>query len=65
MLVCPECDNPIPIDMDEAEQGDKLQCDECGLHLEISSVDPLALEPLDDEAYDDESDSPVMDEDDE
>lgn len=64
-VVCPECDNPIVIDTDEVEEGETLQCDECGLDLEIVSVDPLELAPIDDSGYDDEDASPVGDEEDE
>jgi len=34
-VVCPECDNPIVVDVDEVEEGETVQCDECGLDLEI------------------------------
>jgi alpha-aminoadipate carrier protein LysW len=64
-VVCPECDNPIVIDTDEVEEGETLQCDECGLDLEIVSVDPLELAPIDDSGYDDEDASPVGNEEDE
>ena len=63
-VVCPECDNPIVIDTDEAEEGETLQCDECGLDLEIVSVDPLELAPVDVAGYDDEEATPVVDEED-
>jgi alpha-aminoadipate/glutamate carrier protein LysW len=64
-VVCPECDNPIVIDTDEVEEGETLQCDECGLDLEIVSVDPLELAPVDDSGYDDEDATPIVDEEDE
>ena len=34
-VVCPECDNPIVIDTDEVEEGETVQCDECGIDLEV------------------------------
>ena len=58
-VVCPECDNPITIDSDEVEEGETVQCEECGLDLEVVSVDPLELAPVDEEGYDDEDDSPA------
>jgi alpha-aminoadipate carrier protein LysW len=64
-VVCPECDNPIDIDVDEVEEGETLQCDECGLDLEVVSVDPLELAPVDAVGYDDEDATPMIDEDDE
>ena len=53
-VVCPECDNPIVVDVDEVEEGETVQCDECGLDLEIVSVDPLEVAAIDVAGYDDE-----------
>jgi alpha-aminoadipate carrier protein LysW len=53
-VVCPECDNPIIVDVDEVEEGETVQCDECGVDLEIVSVDPLELAAIDVAGYDDE-----------
>jgi len=53
-VVCPECDNPIVVDVDEVEEGETVQCDECGADLEVVSVDPLELAAIDDSGYDDE-----------
>ena len=53
-VVCPECDNPIIVDADEVEEGETVQCDECGMDLEIVSVDPLELAAVDVAGYDDE-----------
>ncbi len=61
--VCPECDNPLVIDEDEVEAGDTVTCDECGTELEVVTVDPLELSPLDAEGYDDEDLSRDGDED--
>ena len=55
-VVCPECDNPLIIDADEVEEGETVQCDECGIDLEVVSVDPLELAAVDDAGYDDEDD---------
>ena len=64
-VVCPECDNPITIDSDEVEEGETVECEECGLELEVVSVDPLELAPVDEDGYDDEDGSPVAEEEDE
>ena len=53
-VVCPECDNPLTIDTDEVEDGETVQCDECGADLEIVSVDPLEIAVVDQTGYDDE-----------
>lgn len=62
-VVCPECDNPLDIDVDDVEEGEVLTCDECGTDLEVVSSDPLELAPVDDEGYDDEEDDLLDDED--
>ena len=64
-VVCPECDNPINVDPDEVEEGETLQCDECGLELEVVSVDPLELAPVDDVGYEDDDEGPLESEEDE
>lgn len=56
-VVCPECDNPLTIDVDEVEEGDVIQCDECGTDLEIVSSDPLEIAPVENEGYDDEAEA--------
>ena len=64
-VVCPECDNPLIIDADEIEEGETVQCDECGIDLEVVSVDPLELVAIDDEGYDDEDDGHLGEDEDE
>ena len=64
-VVCPECDNPIVVDVDEVEEGESVTCDECGIDLEVVSLDPLELAPIDQTGYDDESDAPAADEEEE
>lgn len=53
-VVCPECDNPLVVDVDEVEEGETVQCDECGADLEIVSVDPLEVASIEEAGYDDE-----------
>ncbi len=64
-VVCPECDNPIVVDTDDVEEGETVQCDECGADLEIVSVDPLELVAVDDNGYDNEDHARLEDEDEE
>ena len=64
-VVCPECDNPLDIDVDDVEEGEIIQCDECGTDLEIVSSDPLELAAVDEEGYDDEEDAAVVEDDEE
>lgn len=53
-VVCPECDNPLDIDTEDVEEGEIIQCDECGTDLEVVSSDPLELAAVDEEGYDEE-----------
>ena len=65
-VVCPECDNPLDIDVDDVDEGEIISCDECGTELEVVSSDPLELAPVDEEGYDEEDDAlPADDEDEE
>jgi alpha-aminoadipate carrier protein LysW len=64
-VVCPECDNPIIVDADEVEEGETVQCDECGMDLEVVSVDPLELAAVDVAGYDDEDPMHTNDEEEE
>jgi alpha-aminoadipate carrier protein LysW len=52
-VVCPECDNPLDIE-DDIDQGETLQCEECGVELEVVSIDPIELAPIEEAGYDDE-----------
>jgi alpha-aminoadipate/glutamate carrier protein LysW len=62
-VVCPECDTPLDIDPDDVEEGETVQCEECGTDLEIVSTDPLEIAPVEDEGYDDEDDDHRRDDD--
>ena len=64
-VLCPECDSPITVDADEIEEGETIQCEECGTELEVVSADPLEVAPIDDAGYDDEDDAISLDEDEE
>ena len=64
-IVCPECDNPVVVNTDEVEEGETVTCDECGTELEVVSLDPLELVPIEESGYDDEEATRVDDEDEE
>jgi len=40
---CPECDEEVFVDAD-LEQGDFVECDECGASLELVGMDPIELD---------------------
>jgi lysine biosynthesis protein LysW len=62
MATCPECDADLPIDEDELEEGDPVECDECGESFIVTGTDPLELELASDE--DEEEDEEDEEEDD-
>ena len=53
-VLCPECENPLDIDVDEVEEGEVVPCDECGASLEVVSSDPLELAAVDESGYHEE-----------
>lgn len=60
MATCPECDFEIDIDEYDADKGDTLECDNCGVRLEVVSLNPIEFEVVsdddDDEDYDEDED---------
>ena len=58
MITCPLCDADIDVDEEDLDEGDELTCDECGSLLSVTGVDPLELEPADEEDEDEEEDEP-------
>ncbi len=56
MAHCPECDAELEGDPFEFEEGEVVECPECGVELQVVSTSPLELEPLEpDEEDDDEN----------
>jgi alpha-aminoadipate carrier protein LysW len=65
MAICPECEFEIDVDEYDVERGDTLDCDNCGVTLEIIGLNPIEFEVAsdDDEDEDDEDDDLDVDED--
>ena len=42
-VVCPECEAEIVLDS-EVEESEIIVCPDCGVELEVVSVDPLKVE---------------------
>lgn len=53
---CPECEALVDVDEDEVEEGEVLNCPECGADLEVISTHPLELNSLDDEEDEEDED---------
>ena len=52
---CPQCDADVQVDSD-ADKGDTIDCEECGAGLEVVGLDPVELDLLPDEDYDEDED---------
>ena len=50
---CPECDADVHVDVD-ADKGELVNCDECGISLEVVGLDPVELDPVEEELDDDD-----------
>ena len=46
MPTCPECDAMIDIEEDQIEEGQTVECPECGAELEVVSVEPIEFDVL-------------------
>jgi lysine biosynthesis protein LysW len=63
MQLCPECESDLDIEDDDVEEGDVVECPECGTEFEVVSTGPLELAKIngedddeDDEDYDEDED---------
>ena len=54
MATCPVCEGSFYLDEEEVEEGDLINCEECGAELEVVSTDPLELEAMEEEDSDEE-----------
>ena len=48
--LCPECGGIVLLE--EPERGEIIECLECGVELEVTSVEPLELAPAPEEEED-------------
>jgi alpha-aminoadipate/glutamate carrier protein LysW len=59
MPTCPECDAMIDIEEDLVEEGQSIECPECGAELEVVSTEPVELDILSRGEDDDDEDEDV------
>ena len=62
MASCPECEFEIDIDEYDVDKGDTLECDNCGVTLEVVGLNPIELDVVADDEDEEEKD---LDEDEE
>ncbi len=51
MATCPECESEVAF-QDSTEVGEIIQCPDCGMDLEVLSLDPAELAPAPEEEED-------------
>ncbi len=61
MPACPECDAMIDIGEDQVEEGQSIECPECGAELEVVSTDPVELDILSRGEDDEDEDADIDD----
>ena len=52
---CPECDADVHVDLD-TDKGEIVSCEECGTELEVVGLDPVELDIVEEESYDEDED---------
>jgi len=62
MAICPECEFEIDVDEFDVERGDTLDCDNCGVTLEIIGLHPIEFEVASDDDEDEEAEDLADDE---
>jgi alpha-aminoadipate carrier protein LysW len=65
MVMCPECESDLDLDEGDVEEGDVVECPECGSEFEVVSTGPLELTKIGDEDEDEDEDEYDEDEDEE
>lgn len=45
---CPECEAEVHVDTD-VDKGETVDCEECGIQLEIVGLDPVELDIVEEE----------------
>jgi alpha-aminoadipate/glutamate carrier protein LysW len=58
MVLCPECESDLDIEAEDVEEGDVVECPECGAEYEVVTSAPLELTKIngEDDEEDDEDD---------
>ena len=54
MAYCPGCRTTLDLD-DEVEEGQTIDCPECGVELQVVNTDPVELEALSSEEEEEEA----------
>jgi lysine biosynthesis protein LysW len=63
MAICPECEFELDIDELDVDRGDTLECDHCGVTLEIIGLNPIEVEAASEDEDEDDKDEDEEEED--
>ncbi len=65
MASCPDCEAVLDVEEDEVEEGEVINCPECGVELEVVHINPIEVELVEDEEEEEEEEEEDEDEEDE
>jgi alpha-aminoadipate carrier protein LysW len=65
MAICPECEFEIDVDEYDVDRGDTLECDNCGVTLEIIGLNPIEFEVASEDDEDEDEDEDDLGDDEE
>jgi alpha-aminoadipate carrier protein LysW len=54
MARCPECDAAFDLEEEDLEEGEFVDCPECGVELEVAGMHPLRLDLVHEDFEEDE-----------
>ncbi len=57
MAVCPECEATVDVDEEDIEEGQTLDCPECGAELEVVNTNPVELDVVGSEEEEEEEEA--------
>ncbi len=57
MAVCPECEAAVDVDEENIEEGQTLDCPECGAELEVVNTNPVELDVVSNEEEEEEEEA--------
>ncbi|MBZ5562228.1 MAG: lysine biosynthesis protein LysW [Acidobacteriia bacterium] len=57
MAVCPECEAKVDVDEEDMEEGQTLDCPECGAELEVVNTNPVELDVVGSEEEEEEEEA--------
>jgi alpha-aminoadipate carrier protein LysW len=61
MVLCPECETNLDVDVEELDEGEVISCPECGTDFEVITVAPLELKAVEDGYVEEEEEEEAED----